>query len=92
MGVRKKVPIEFEIPPYVAGDSLQQIDLSGEKKRALTFRDATGDLQSIENGEKSFADPLHWAITHPEHVIKWLKDVPEGHSAHENENSALKAT
>lgn len=90
MGVRKKVPIEFEIPPYVAGDSLQQIDLSGEKKRALTFRDATGDLQSIENGEKSFADPLHWAITHPEHVIKWLKDVPEGHSAHENENSALR--
>lgn len=29
-------------------------------------------------------DPLHWAIVHPQHVIDWLVDVPEGKSAHEN--------
>jgi DNA (cytosine-5)-methyltransferase 1 len=29
---------------------------------------------------------LHQAVRHPSHVIKWLWDVKEGHSAHDNEN------
>ena len=48
-----------------------------------SFRDCAGDLPSLESGEKS-TDPLHFAIKHPQHVIDWLIDVPEGHSAHEN--------
>lgn len=55
----------------------------------LSFRDAVSDLPLLESGETS-SDPLHWAITHPAHVIAWLKDVPQGHSAHENENPALR--
>lgn len=62
----------------------------GLKKKVLTFKDAACDLQSLESGEKSLADPLHWAITHPAHVIEWLKNVPEGHSAHENANPQLR--
>lgn len=52
-------------------------------RNSLTFRDATFDLAELESAEKS-DDPLHWTISHPEHVIEWLKNVPEGHSAHEN--------
>lgn len=92
IGVRKDINrlFEFNTPLYTLGEFSCQMKLWGEQKRALTFRDATEDLQSIENGEKSYTDPLHWAITHPEHVIEWLKDVPEGHSAHENENPKLR--
>jgi DNA (cytosine-5)-methyltransferase 1 len=61
---------------------------SGEKK-VVTFRDATFDLQMLESGEQS-SDPLHWAIPHPMHVIEWLKDVPEGQSAHDNEDPNLR--
>ncbi len=71
-------------------DAEYQLKNSGVTKRALTFRDATHDLQSIENGERSLNDPLHWAVNHPEHVINWLKNVPEGHSAHENKNPLLR--
>ena len=92
VGVRKDInkSFVFETPPYSLDKSAYQMELWGEKKKALTFKDATEDLQSLENGEKSYTDPLHWAITHPEHVIEWLIDVPEGHSAHENENPELR--
>ena len=59
------------------------------RQKELTFKDATSDLCSLESGEVS-KDPLHWSITHPEHVIKWLKDVPEGQSAHDNEDPKLR--
>lgn len=55
----------------------------------MTFRDATFDLPFLESGESSL-DPLHWSISHPTHVIQWLKNVPEGHSAHENIDPALR--
>ncbi|QDT54293.1 Modification methylase HaeIII [Caulifigura coniformis] len=49
-----------------------------------TFRDAAGDLEALESGERSGSDPYHFAVDHPPHVIEWLKDVPEGESAHNN--------
>ncbi len=49
-----------------------------------TFKDATVDLERIESGEKSQNDRWHFAVAHPEHVILWLQNVPEGASAHEN--------
>ena len=64
-------------------------DLFSISMRFRTFRDATKDLPALENGEKS-CDPLHWSITHPDHIIRWLKDVPEGCSAHENKDSSLR--
>lgn len=51
--------------------------------QCVTFREATKDLMTLESGEIS-ADPLHWSVSHPEHVIEWLKDVKEGESAHDN--------
>ncbi|HSV94740.1 MAG TPA: DNA (cytosine-5-)-methyltransferase [Spirochaetia bacterium] len=57
-------------------------------KPLITFRDATSDLESLESGEKSDKDPLHFAISHPQHVIEMLKMTPEGKSAHENSDPA----
>ncbi|TVQ91548.1 MAG: DNA (cytosine-5-)-methyltransferase [Deltaproteobacteria bacterium] len=55
-----------------------------------SFRDATGDLPSLESGERAPDDEYHWAVSHPEHVLQMLRVVPEGHSAHENEDPALR--
>lgn len=59
-------------------------------KPYVTFRDATGDLESLESGERSSKDPLHFAIVHPKHVIDWLRGIPEGESAHNNPNPNLR--
>ena len=56
----------------------------------LTFRDACKDLSSLENNNSCEKDPLHWAINHPKHVIKWLKATPEGQSAHDNPDPELR--
>lgn len=88
VGVRDDMVNQFSFP---AGEYVndQQSNLLFESKHKLTFRDATFDLKALESGEKS-SDLLHWSIVHPEHVIKWLKDVPEGYSAHENANPELR--
>src|SRR4051812_14910211 len=52
-----------------------------------TFGDAVSDLAYLESGERS-EDPLHEAVRHPQHVIDWLWDVPQGKSAHDNEDAA----
>lgn len=86
VGVRNDVGKEFEFKPspYGKGNCDGQFNLFAEKKKTRTFRDATKDLENLENGEVSSNDPLHWAIVHPQHVIDWLIDVPEGQSAHDN--------
>ncbi len=55
----------------------------------VTFRDATKDLPPLESAERS-DDPFHWAVAHPKHVLAWLRDVPEGMSAHDNIDPALR--
>lgn len=59
------------------------------KLQYKTFADACSDLDFIESGAKS-KDSLHFAVSHPDHVIKWLWDVPEGFSAHDNLNPNLR--
>lgn len=75
IGIRKDIDKNFCFPQ--------------KNKKVLSFKDATYDLESLESAEIS-NDPLHWTISHPEHVIKWLKNVPEGHSAHENKDPNLR--
>jgi DNA (cytosine-5)-methyltransferase 1 len=64
-------------------------DLFAPVTAPATFADACSDLAYIESGGES-ADPLHRAVHHPDHVVRWLWDVPEGRSAHENDNAALR--
>lgn len=90
IGVRKDLtnkPITFPEPTHGIQDENM---LFGQLKPYATFRDATKDLIGLESGEKSAQDPLHFAITHPDHVIRMLKVTPEGKSAHENNNPNLR--
>ncbi|TXL02150.1 XRE family transcriptional regulator, partial [Methylococcaceae bacterium CS3] len=65
-------------------------NLFSDENPFLSFGDAVSDLEFIESGENSTSDEYHKAVNHPEHVIKWLVDVPEGKSAHENSDEELR--
>lgn len=65
-------------------------NLFSNGKPYFTFGDAVSDLDYIESGEKCLTDKYHKAVNHPEHVIEWLIDVPEGKSAHDNDDKALR--
>lgn len=86
VGVRKDLKMEPAIPPPDHGEGSGLFDSLAPK---LTFADAVSDLPFLEAGEKSGIDSLHKATKHPEHVIRWLIDVPEGKSAHDNTDPAL---
>lgn len=91
VGARKELgdlPITF--PPRTHGPRSQLTLFDCSLKPHVTFRDATGDLESLESGQRSSRDPLHFAVDHPPHVIEWLKNVPEGKSAHDNPDPRLR--
>lgn len=88
VGVRNDIDVCFNFPMATHQINADTLSLF-EMPRQVSFRDATCDLIHLESGDVS-DDPLHWAIVHPEHVIRWLKDVPEGCSAHENANPDLR--
>lgn len=82
VAVRNDVPHAPSLPEATHG---QIIDMFSTVSPFRTFGDACSDLAFIESGEKS-NDELHEAVRHPSHVIEWLWDVPEGCSAHDNED------
>ncbi len=65
-------------------------DLFSTVEPYRTFADACSDLEFLESSEKSETDFLHEAVNHPDHVINWLWNVPQGKSAHENEDVNLR--
>ena len=43
---------------------------------AVTSYDVgTSLIESLESGQRSAPDKYHWAVAHPAHVIRWLRDV-----------------
>lgn len=87
IAVRKDLQKNPSIPEIKFGNS---VNLFNSFDPYFTFGDAVSDLEFLESGEKSKTDKYHWAVKHPEHVIRWLVDVPEGKSAHDNENPELR--
>lgn len=81
IGIRNDLNMQPSVPKALIEDSMG----SGR-----TFGDAVSDLEFIESGEKCNLDKLHKAVKHPEHVLRWLVDVSEGKSAHENEDESLR--
>jgi DNA (cytosine-5)-methyltransferase 1 len=80
--VRKPDPL---FPSATHGKSASESSLfTLQLKHYLTFYDATNDLESLEPGQHSTKDPLHFAVAHPPHVVEWLRHTPEGCSAHDN--------
>lgn len=82
--------IKFPEPTHL---QINQPQLSFSDQRTnppFTLRDAIGDLEYLESGQSSRIDPLHFAVSHPSHIIEFLRDVPEGCSAHDNPDPALR--
>lgn len=75
---------DIHIPPSVPKP------IYGNKIPYFSFGDAVSDLEFIESGEDSKKDIYHKAVKHPDHVIKWLIDVPQGKSAHDNQCETLR--
>lgn len=65
-------------------------DLFSDTMPKFTFGDAVSDLEFLESGESSDCDMYHKSTKHPEHVIRWLYNVPQGRSAHDNEDPSLR--
>jgi DNA (cytosine-5)-methyltransferase 1 len=77
---------DLKIAPAIPSTSHGKLgDLFSKASPHRTFADACSDLPFIESGGSS-QDTLHVAVKHPKHVIDWLWDVPEGKSAHDNED------
>ena len=74
----------FPEPEYIGFPNL-----FGASIKLRTFADACSDLEYIESGQTG-RDPLHASVRHPDHVIRWLWDVPQGRSAHDNEDPELR--
>lgn len=86
IGIRNDLGWSPQIAEPLYGDTG---DLFG-KPAYFTFGDAVSDLDYLESGEVSSKDCLHRAVKHPEHVLRWLFDVPQGKSAHDNEDPSLR--
>lgn len=69
---------------------IPSVPLPSSKKAPFTFADAVSDLEFIESSEQSKTDSHHKAVNHPEHVLRWLVNVPEGKSAHDNVDKDLR--
>ena len=86
IGVRNDLGLDPEIADRICGE----VGENSTNQPYFSFGDAVSDLEFLEAGEKSKSDKYHKAISHPEHVIRWLYDVPEGRSAHDNEDPSLR--
>ncbi len=87
VAVRRDIGMMPSIPIPSHG---MQCELFGCAAPHRSFADACSDLEFLESGEKSETDALHEAVHHPKHVIDWLWNVPQGASAHDNEDPALR--
>lgn len=87
VALRDDLQHQPQLPEWTHAD--QANDLFADFRPCRSFGDACSDLPFLESGEQS-ADPLHEAVKHPQHVIDWLWDVPEGMSAHDNEDPRLR--
>ena len=87
VGVRKDLRMKPDMLRPICGTSS---DLFHTCIPRFTFGDAVSDLEYLESGEQSANDKYHKATNHPEHVIRWLYNVPQGKSAHDNEDPNLR--
>lgn len=87
VGIRKDLRMKPDMLNPLCGT---ESDLFTTRIPKFTFGDAISDLEYLESGESSSSDKYHKATNHPEHVIRWLYNVPQGKSAHDNEDPSLR--
>jgi DNA (cytosine-5)-methyltransferase 1 len=54
------------------------------KKQGKTVRDTIGHLETLESGQKSETDSMHYAAKHADRHILWARNTPTGKSAFDN--------
>lgn len=86
VAIRSDLGIEPSFPDAQYGEDG---NLFETRTPMRSFADACSDLDFLESGQRS-DDPFHTAVRHPDHVIRWLWNVPQGASAHDNEDPALR--
>lgn len=80
IGIRKDIQGEVKVE-----------DLYPEEADPKTLREVIGGLPRLkEMGEISEGDSLHSFREYAEHMREWIKDVPEGKSAFDNEEDSKK--
>ncbi len=87
LGIRKDLKMRPDMLNPICGASTDLFDTYIPK---FTFGDAVSDLEYLESGEQAEKDKYHKATNHPEHVIRWLYNVPQGKSAHDNQDPNLR--
>lgn len=87
IGVRDDLKKYPTIPDPIYNDGFSSMF---ESNPQFTFGDAVSDLEYLESGDKSVNDAYHWAVKHPNHVLKWMVNVKQGMSAHENNDPDLR--
>lgn len=87
VAVRQDLGIEPTVPPKTHGVGSASL-FGAECKPFRSLADACSDLAYLESGERCTTDRLHSAVHHPQYVVDWLWDVPEGRSAHDNVDPA----
>jgi len=88
IGIRKDLRLKPSIPDKICSE--ETMSLFSNKSQPFTFGDAVSDLGYLESGQKDEYDSYHWAVKHPNHVLNWLVDVPQGKSAHDNDDPNLR--
>ena len=88
VAVRDDINKEPSFPSKMYEEPNNQLNLRNVKEK-YNFADAVSDLPFLESGENSNFH-LHKTVDHPQHVIDWLWNVPEGKSAHDNESEDMR--
>ena len=86
-GIQKEINKKIIFPEKIFSD--EKNNLFNSFKKIRSFSDAVSDLPYLESGQSSNL-PFHQAQKHPDHVLKWLWNVKEGKSAHENKQKELR--
>lgn len=86
-GINKNIDRKIVFPEKIYSNEKDNLFYNFKKLR--TFADAVSDLPFLESGENSNI-LFHEAQKHPDHVLKWLWNVKQGMSAHENKRKELR--
>ncbi len=64
----------------------ENVGFPKKSKNFITVRDAIGNLDSLESGEKS-TTKWHYAKKHNDRHVLWMKNTPTGKTAHDNKKN-----
>lgn len=67
--------------------NISPLNLFPYKQNEISLKEAIGDLKTLKYGEIDNNDIYHFARKYPKYMEEWIKDLKEGESAFDNEDS-----